>query len=462
MRVGLIGHASLLVETAQGYCLMDPVLFDPFEGGAVSSCPQRMVTLDELPPIEMLIISHRHPDHFDIASLARLPKDCPFFCPRDPLIVYGLKRLGFERVTLLELMRPVSSWDLQLFPTRSEEGGWPEIGMVFADATGVFWNQVDTPLSLATIRYVIERFSRIDLLFAMYASQNFEFFESRNQEFPYEMHRKNLESALAIKPRAVVPASAGFKFCGQHTWLNQFLFPVSRERFLSDLRQLDPSIEGYLLNPGDVIEMSGEEIKVSRSDLKFANIVSDDSHEIRFDPTAPIPPLVDPNPDRYTEEDMDRVISRFIEEGLFRYACAKHDDRLSVAWSYRSSRVVYEMEVVFPDRTKRWLIDFRSQPPALHLNREMQSDIVHRIAASALTDWIERKKGYFYARAYSRRFSTLYQLSGGAAGVQLTPVTLPDLLIHYLLNEAEDAEEAARRRVDFEIEQALAERYFRN
>jgi hypothetical protein len=84
--------------------------------------------------------------------------------------------------------------------------------------------------------------------------------------------------------------------------------------------------------------------------------------------------------------------------------------------------------------------------------------VVHRIAASALTDWIRRRKGFFYTRAYSRRFSTLYQLSGGAGGVQLSPVNLPDLLMHYLLNEAEDAEEAARRRIDFEVEQELAGR----
>jgi len=37
-----------------------------------------------------------------------------------------------------------------------------------------------------------------------------------------------------------------------------------------------------------------------------------------------------------------------------------------------------------------------------------------------------------------------------------SPAPLPDLLMHYLLNETEDAEEAPRRRVDFEIEQALA------
>ncbi len=207
---------------------------------------------------------------------------------------------------------------------------------------------------------------------------------------------------------------------------------------------------------GAVASCPERAIDLSESAVKFARMVGDDSHELRFDPAAPIPPLLDPNPEGYTEEGMEQVISHFIEEGLLRYARAKLNDRLSVAWRYRSFRAVYELEVIFPASSGRWLIDFRGQDVALHHNREMESDVVHRIAASALTDWIKRKKGYFYTRAYSRRFSTLYQLGGDASGVQLAPAPLPDLLMHYLPNEAEDAEEAARRRVDFEIEQALA------
>jgi hypothetical protein len=53
--------------------------------------------------------------------------------------------------------------------------------------------------------------------------------------------------------------------------------------------------------------------------------------------------------------------------------------------------------------------------------------IVHRIAASALAGWIERRKSFFYVRAYSRRWSGVYDLdreSGGA--VSLQPLELQD------------------------------------
>src|SRR5438132_8935923 len=83
MRVTLLGHASVLVEMGAATCLMDPVFFDPFEDGTVVSCPSRTVHLEALPHIELLVVSHRHPDHFDVRSLNELSRDCDAICPAD-------------------------------------------------------------------------------------------------------------------------------------------------------------------------------------------------------------------------------------------------------------------------------------------------------------------------------------------------------------------------------------------
>jgi hypothetical protein len=42
-----------------------------------------------------------------------------------------------------------------------------EFGVVFKDRSGVFFNQVDCPLSVATIDALLTRFGRPDLMFAM-------------------------------------------------------------------------------------------------------------------------------------------------------------------------------------------------------------------------------------------------------------------------------------------------------
>ena len=80
------------------------------------------------------------------------------------------------------------------------------------------------------------------------------------------------------------------------------------------------------------------------------------------------------------------------------------------------------------------------------------ADLVHRIAASALAGWIEHNKSYFYVRAYSRRYGTLYDLTARGRQVRLERRPLPDLLMHYLLNVMEGSQVAAKRQVDLAIE----------
>jgi len=450
MRVTLIGHASLLFETRGGVVLMDPVFFDPFEEGAVASCPERQVDLGRLPEFDYLVISHRHPDHFDIPTLACLPRDCHVLCPSDALVLYALGQLGFSRVTPVEARRLLSTADLQLFPTRSEERTVRELGWVVADGSGTVWNQVDTILSLSTIQEVVAHFGTVDLLFARYASQNFEFFESRAATFPYEEHQRNLETVVAVRPRVVVPGSAGFKFVGDHAWLNRYLFPVSAERFIADLSRLGSEIRPATLQPGDIVELEGAEVEVRRNASPFCRMIQDDTALLRFDPTAPIPPLHDPNPTDYRDEEMARTVAACLE-GLHRYAVEHARRRLTLADRYRRTAAVYEVVVVFPKGTRSWQLDFRRDPPALVPDGTAEADVVHWIAASALTDWSLRRRSYFSTRAYSRRFSTLYRVWGDEAGVEVRPVTLPDLLIYYLLNVADDADEAAKRRIDLEI-----------
>jgi len=102
--------------------------------------------------------------------------------------------------------------------------------------------------------------------------------------------------------------------------------------------------------------------------------------------------------------------------------------------------------LVFPDSTIRWYrFDFSGRSVGLTSGLKLSGpvDTVHRIAASALAGWIERRKSFFNVRAYSRRFSTLYELSGQDERARIEPIVLPDLLMHYLLNAAAGSETAA-------------------
>ena len=83
MKIHLIGHASIFVETQDCKILMDPVLWDSHCEDIEDICPKREVIFDRLPEFDTLVISHQHTDHFDIRSLAYLPKHVDVFIPID-------------------------------------------------------------------------------------------------------------------------------------------------------------------------------------------------------------------------------------------------------------------------------------------------------------------------------------------------------------------------------------------
>ncbi|MCH7478541.1 MAG: hypothetical protein IIA14_10635 [SAR324 cluster bacterium] len=408
-----------------------------------------------MPPIDILIVSHRHPDPFDIPSLARVPRDCEAICPADPLIVHALRRLGFERIQPVHPMGEIRGADFELFPSASEVATVREFGMVFHDGSGTFWNQVDSFLSPETIAAVGQRYGRVDLLFAMYASQNFDFFDSLTARFPHETHRANLETVLRIEPGLTVPGSAGFRFPGDHAWLNPHLFPVSRERFVADPAGLDPRLPTRIVNPGDVLEVAEGRVRCHSAASPLAAMEADDTALIRFDPSAPIPPLADPDSDGYGRQNLEAQCARFLGEGMAAYVREGYLSDEPVVRAYREHRVCYAVVLIFPGgEERRQKLEFEEGSPhfADGSGAAPPADLVHRIAASALVGWMERRKSFFYVRGYSRRTGTVYRLARAGQQVALEPVPLPALLIHYVLNGSEGSEEAARRRVALAIE----------
>ncbi|WP_223262858.1 MBL fold metallo-hydrolase [Sphingobium sp. SCG-1] len=85
--VTMVGHVTLLIQIAGINILTDPVWSD--RASPVSFAGPKRVTapgiaLHDLPPIDVILLSHNHYDHLDIATLRVLHKD------HAPLIVTPL------------------------------------------------------------------------------------------------------------------------------------------------------------------------------------------------------------------------------------------------------------------------------------------------------------------------------------------------------------------------------------
>lgn len=75
LRVTMVGHATLLIQTAGLNILTDPVWSDRASPTQLAG-PRRVVApgiaFDRLPKIDLILLSHNHYDHFDVSTLRRL------------------------------------------------------------------------------------------------------------------------------------------------------------------------------------------------------------------------------------------------------------------------------------------------------------------------------------------------------------------------------------------------------
>ncbi|AIT05319.1 membrane protein [Sphingomonas taxi] len=87
LRITMVGHASLLIQAAGRNILADPVWSErasPFRRVGPKRVTAPGIAFDDLPPIDVVLLSHGHYDHLDIATLQRL------HVVHDPLMVMPL------------------------------------------------------------------------------------------------------------------------------------------------------------------------------------------------------------------------------------------------------------------------------------------------------------------------------------------------------------------------------------
>lgn len=409
MRIHMIGHASIFVETEDCNILMDPVLFEPHAEGIEDICPKRQVIYDQIPEFDILIISHQHLDHFDIRSLAFLPKNVDVLIPQDKLLKSCLNKLGYSRIYCLKDCSEVKIGSTHLIATRSENRV-PEYGMLFADSSGVFWNQVDSDVSLNTIQFVKSRYSQVDFLLASWQPMlELNFQENQSLSFPYSSYNQQLEKVALIKPKAVSPGANGFKFVNGSSWLNQVVFPVTREQYCRDVQIIYPEIENnvFALDPGDILTLQNGEFSYIPASSEFVKKLEDDRDELYFSPVNVGNNLIDDNSNNYSLDEMRKTIEEEVCINLPQFIMQNKDSSFIEHCRWQ---VIYQLEVVFPDCVCQWYFDFKEEIIQARTGRHPLANLFTTIAASSLYGFIKGITGWDYAHmgGYCRSFKKIY------------------------------------------------------
>jgi len=403
--------------------LFDPVLVDPFEDGAVVSHPPREVDDSSLRNIDAVVITHGHPDHFDLHSLHKLRRGVKVIVPKDSLITNALKGLGFDNQIVVDNWSSLSVGDVELIPTPSLFTDCVEHGYLIRSQGVCVWNQADSLVNLDVIDMLIRSFGPIDVHLAWYACQNFEFFENRSTIFPAKAHTENLVYAASAGARVTIPASNGFRFAQPHDWLNPFIFPVSEERFRRDLILAFPSTKVESMSPGDVLIVDREKWQKDSCASPYAHaLVPEAPLATRFDLSQPIPPLRDPGIRSYSVEELRERLSELLE-------CIEQLGQSSkILKSLFDARIGYRLAFIMPDGSEITRI-YMFSPDGVSRgkpNDDWQMSL--SLAASVACAFLDGKATWFLLRAYRRVTNTAMSFAWKNDSLCASPVQFVDLL----------------------------------
>ena len=87
LRVTFVGHATVLIQTAGLNILTDPIWSErafPVGWGGPKRVTPPGIAFEDLPPIDLVVVTHNHFDHFDLPTLVRLQQ------AHAPLVAVGL------------------------------------------------------------------------------------------------------------------------------------------------------------------------------------------------------------------------------------------------------------------------------------------------------------------------------------------------------------------------------------
>ena len=409
MQIQMLGHASIFIETQDCKILMDPILFDPHAEGIEDICPKREVTVENIPEFDVLIISHRHLDHFDIRSLAALPKNVDVLIPKDKLIKDCLTKLGYTNIYTLKDADEVKIGSTRLLVTRSENRV-PEYGILFADPSGVFWNQVDSFVSLETINLVKSKYPQINFLLAPWQPMLEENYQNNGSlAFPYAQYNCLLEMISLIKPQAIAPGANGFKMVNSSAWLNQIVFPVSREQFCRDVAITCPEVKDnvFTLDPGDIFTLNNGEFSYMPERSTFVKKLAGDRSELAFSPVNIGLSIFDENIDNHDLNEMQSAIEQEVVVDLPKFIA---DRKNSLFVEYFRWQVIYQLEVIFPDGVRHWSFNFAGENLEITPGTDPLANFFTTITASSFYSFLKQTKGWDFAQVGGnyRSFKKIY------------------------------------------------------
>ena len=225
MKVTWLGHACILIQTPQGNILTDPWLVDPCMYQVVIHAQPPGLSVDNLPPIDVVCITHAHYDHFDPNTLKHLPKTALVISPPSPVrrLVQKLRSLGFTRIHTLPYWQNYSTCGVKV--TAIPSAGIPEeCSFVISDGESTIFHAADSIYEPHTKR--LQKFN-IDIAFLPFSGWDVSGIIGLDVDKKWLPDwQDEARRATAIGARYIVPASCDQLWATESLyWLNDRTHP---------------------------------------------------------------------------------------------------------------------------------------------------------------------------------------------------------------------------------------------
>jgi len=421
LKTTLIAHASMLIQSNKTTILTDPVWFEYLWEEVNVLCPSIDLDLKKIPPIDVLNISHRHQDHFDVRTLAYLARsssvlkpDATILAPNDDIIIDVLKELNYKNIVIVEDFKSISIGDVTLTPTPSLNEGdyFPEHGLLVTDGEVTIWNQVDTVVSPEIISYINKLYGRLDFSHSRFLPLlEGNFTHHKTLALPFDEYSSFLKVAGALKPKFIVPGSATFRYRDELDFLNRYSFPTTPQQFLADLEEFCPDIKTSTFNSGDMAFVSKEGVRIDQQSSDFVRILDDDSDKIIFKPVMEVAPIISTVSDSETNSNEMQIVEDYIEGSYIDLLSAS--DKLD---GWRHWQTLYQLEVFDSNGdSKTWNIDFRDKKLRADKKNPGKINLYEGIAASDFVKLINGSTSWDYVGISGnyRTFNNIYRIGLG-------------------------------------------------
>jgi hypothetical protein len=287
-----IGHQGWMFATPEARILVDPLLVEDFgHGGVVGRVyPPRAWNLAAFPPVDAVVFTHEHEDHFNIPSLNRLSRDIPLFMPErsSRAMPQIATEMGFQ-VASLKPGRGLRIADLELTPYSGDHlkyqnaDEWETMPFLVRHTASEdsFFSSVDVPPSDAAEKHLREVLKRPGL-WCYTNNVTARAFQDAGPSTPPRPavgwaadyladHAKRFARWGA--PAASLICGGGFYFPGARSWMNRNFFPLDSEALFQALSVLCPGERFILPAPGQAIVLDGGRVVERTENAGFLTTV---------------------------------------------------------------------------------------------------------------------------------------------------------------------------------------------